>query len=156
MQFIWAYIPALIQRTTHFLHLWTTDFSIKYMWTLFNLFCMIQRSLCAPKAQLEYQLLLYKNTNIKLRFDPEGTQVVYQNLSCSFYPEKVEAVVHSGKYVDGLRYWAVCFRGYKICESYWILKKKKKLTACLLFFCFFLIKVTHNMKINSYESISIK
>lgn len=155
MQFIWAYIPALIQRTTHFLHLWTTDFSIKYMWTLFNLFCMIQRSLCAPKTQLEYQLLLYKNTNIKLRFDPEGTQVVYQNLSCSFYPEKVEAVVHSGKYVDGLRYWAVCFRGYKICESYWILKKKK-LTACLLFFCFFLIKVTHNMKINSYESISIK
>ena len=135
MQIIWAYIPALIQRTTHFLHLWTTDFSIKYMWTLFNLSCMIQWSLCAPKTQLEYQLLLYKNTNINLRFYAEGVQVVYQNLSCSFYPEKVEAVVHSGKYVDGLRYWAVCFRRCKICGKLLNLKKKKKksLFAFLLF-----------------------
>lgn len=154
MQFIWAYIPALIQRTAHFLHLWTTDFSIKYMWTLFNLSCKIQQSLCASKTQLEYQLLLYKNTNIKLRFYAEGVQMVYQNLFCSFYPEKVEAVVHSGRYVGELRYWAVCFRGCKICGKSLNLKKKK--SACLLFFCFSLIKVMHNMKINRYESISIK
>lgn len=155
MQFIWAYIPALLQRTTHFLHLWTTDFSIKYMQTLFNLSCMIQQSLCAPKTQLEYQLLLYKNTNIKLRFYAESVQVVYQNLSCSFYPEEVEGVVHLGNMWMSLGIELCVLEDIRNMESHWILTKKK-LSACLLFFCFFLIKVMHNMKINIYESISIK
>ena len=125
MQFIWAFIPALIQRTTHFLHLWTTDFSIKYMQTLFNLSCMIQQSLCAPKTQLEYQLLLYKNTNIKLRFYAESVQVAYQNLSCSFYPEEVEGVVHSGNMQMSLGIELCILEDIRNMESHWILTTKK-------------------------------
>lgn len=134
MQFIWAYIPALIQRTTHFLHLWTTDFSIKYMQTLFNLSCMIQQSLCAPKTQLEYQLLLYKNTNIKLRFYAESVQVVYQNLLILSWGSRGCSPFR--KYVDELRYWAVYFTGYKKYGKSLNLNNNKKIISLFAFLLF--------------------